>query len=61
MRNLDSSEWLEDPRLIETKAVMLNSLRVSEFSLNIKLMPPKPAEGVDEQKISPSNNKDKKA
>lgn len=61
MRNLDSSEWLEDPSLIETKAVMLNSLRVSEFSLNIKLMPPKPAEGVDEQKTSPSNNKDKKA
>ena len=61
MRNLDSSEWLEDPRLIETKAVMLNSLRVSEFSLSIRLSPPKPAEGVDEQKTSPSNNKDKKA
>ena len=61
MRNLDSSEWLDDPRLIETKAVMLNSLRVSEFSMNIKLSPPKPVEGVDEKKTSPSNNKDKKA
>jgi len=61
MRNLDSSEWLDEPRLIETKAVVLNSLRVSEFSMNIKLSPPKPAEGVDEKKASPSNNKDKKA
>lgn len=61
MRNLDSSEWLDEPRLIETKAVVLNSLRVSEFSMSIKLSPPKPAEGVDEKKASPSNNKDKKA
>lgn len=61
MRNLDSSDWLEDPRLIETKAVMLNSLRVSEFSMSIKLSQPKPVEGVDNPKVSPSKNKDKKA
>lgn len=61
MRNLDSSDWLEDPRLIETKAVMLNSLRVSEFSMSIKLSQPKPVEGVDNSKVSPSKNKDKKA
>ena len=48
MRNLDySSEWLDEPRLIETKAVVLNSLRVSEFSMNIKLSPPKAPEGKD--------------
>lgn len=61
MRNLDSSEWLEDPRLIETKAVILNNLRVSEFSLSIKLSLPKSAEGDDKTKSTPSNNKDKQA
>lgn len=61
MRNLDSSEWLEQPRLIETKAVILNNLRVSEFSMNIRLSPPKPDEGADKKNIPPSNDKDKKA
>ena len=61
MRNLDSSEWLEEPRLIETKAVVVNSLRVSEFSMNIKLSPPKPVEGTDEKSTQPSHDKDKKA
>lgn len=61
MRNLDSSEWLEMPRLIETKAVVLNSLRVSEFSMSIKLTPPKPAEGADKKNTPPSDHKDKKA
>ncbi len=60
MRNLDSSEWLEAPRLIETKAVVLNSLRVSEFSMNIRLSPPKPADSAEKNNALPSNNKDKK-
>jgi type IV pilus assembly protein PilN len=37
MRNLDSSPWLANAELVETKAVQLNSLRVNEFSLNIQL------------------------
>jgi type IV pilus assembly protein PilN len=37
MRNLDSSPWLSNAELVETKAVQLNSLRVNEFSLNIQL------------------------
>lgn len=61
MRNLDASEWLEEPRLIETKAVIVNSLRVSEFSMNIKLSPSKPAEGADKKNVPSSNDKDKKA
>ncbi|MDP2961192.1 MAG: PilN domain-containing protein [Sulfurimicrobium sp.] len=61
MRNLDSSEWLEDPRLIETKAVLLNNLRVSEFAMNIKLSSPKAVEGAEEKNVQPSSNKDKKA
>ena len=44
MRNLDSSDWLDDSVLVETKAVMLNNLRVSEFSLVVQLTSPKPAE-----------------
>ena len=70
MRNLEDSPWLEAPALIETKAVMLNNLRVSEFSLDVKLTPPKAPEGNDnkagsnpaDKKASPStNSKDKKA
>jgi type IV pilus assembly protein PilN len=37
MRNLDGSPWLSNAELVETKAVMLNNLRVNEFSLNIQL------------------------
>ena len=37
MRNLDASPWLVNAELVETKAAMLNSLRVNEFSLNIQL------------------------
>lgn len=44
MRNLDSSPWLSNAELVETKAVQLNNLRVNEFSLNIQL---KRAQGAD--------------
>jgi type IV pilus assembly protein PilN len=37
MRNLESSPWLSNPELVETKAVQLNNLRINEFSLNIKI------------------------
>ena len=37
MRNLDSSPWLSNAELVETKAVQLSNLRVNEFSLNIQL------------------------
>jgi type IV pilus assembly protein PilN len=37
MRNLDSSPWLTNAELVETKAVMLNNLRVNEFSLNVQV------------------------
>ena len=36
MRNFDSSPWLTNAELVETKAVQLNNLRVNEFSLNIQ-------------------------
>lgn len=37
MRNLESSPWLEKPELVEAKAVLLNGLRVSEFTMNVAL------------------------
>jgi len=37
MRNLDSSPWLANAELVETKAVMLNNLRLNEFSLNVQV------------------------
>jgi len=71
MRNLEASPWLETPELIETKAIILNSLRVSEFILNVKLSPSPEVSGdadnkaakktVDEKKMPPTNSKDKKA
>ena len=45
MRNLESSPWLESPNLIETKAATVNNLRVSEFSVNIKLTRLKQTDG----------------
>lgn len=45
MRNLEASPWLEKPRLIETKAVVLNGRRINEFGMNFVLTRVKPDEG----------------
>jgi len=37
MRNIEGSPWLENPRLIETKAVVLEGRRVNEFGLDFTL------------------------
>ncbi|PKO92896.1 MAG: fimbrial protein [Betaproteobacteria bacterium HGW-Betaproteobacteria-10] len=37
MRNIDASEWLESPQLIEVKAGILNGRRINEFSMNFVL------------------------
>lgn len=34
MRNIESSEWLDEPKLIEVKVTELNKTRVNEFSLD---------------------------
>lgn len=52
MRNLETSPWLRSPNLIEVKAATVNSLRVSEFSLNVKLV--RPEHGADKDKGSTS-------
>ncbi len=37
MRNLDASPWLESPLLIEIKAATIDSKRLNEFDLNVRL------------------------
>jgi type IV pilus assembly protein PilN len=37
MRNIESSGWLEAPKLNEIKATMVNAKRVSEFNLDLSL------------------------
>jgi len=39
MRNIESSPWLTDPRLVEIKASRVASKRLAEFNMNLKLKP----------------------
>jgi len=41
MRNFEASPWLEDPKLVEIKAVKVNNTNLNEFSLNVKITRPK--------------------
>ncbi|MDD3482772.1 PilN domain-containing protein [Azovibrio restrictus] len=38
MRNVEASEWMEAPRLIEIKAVMVAGRRLNEFSMDFRLV-----------------------
>ncbi|MEW6687900.1 MAG: PilN domain-containing protein [Pseudomonadota bacterium] len=40
MRNIESSPWLANPKLIEIKAVTLGKMRISEFNMNLVLKRP---------------------
>jgi len=40
MRNLEASPWLENPQLVEIKAVTVNNVRANEFSLLVDIAPP---------------------
>lgn len=37
MRNLEASDWLENPQLIEVKAVVVNGRRTNEFSMTVTI------------------------
>jgi hypothetical protein len=41
MRNLEASQHLENPSLIEIKAVSLGSTRLNEFTMTIAITRPK--------------------
>ena len=42
MRNFDASPWLEEPKLVEIKAVRVGNANLNEFNVNVKLTRPKP-------------------
>lgn len=44
MRNLEASPWLEQPQLVESKAVVVNGRRVYEFGMNFVVTRVKPDE-----------------
>lgn len=44
MRNLEASSWLENPQLIEVKAVILNGRRSNEFAMNFMLTRTQPTQ-----------------
>lgn len=50
MRNIESSPWLADPKLIEIKATTLGKMRISEFNLNLSLKRPAALEAKDAAK-----------
>ena len=50
MRNIESSPWLEKPKLVEIKATTVDKKRVSEFNLNLSLKRLQPVEEVEGKK-----------
>ncbi|HEX4873196.1 MAG TPA: PilN domain-containing protein [Nevskiaceae bacterium] len=51
MKNLDASDWFNDPKLVVIKTTERNRLRQSEFTLTVKRLnrPGQVSEGVDEE------------
>jgi type IV pilus assembly protein PilN len=49
MRNFEASPWLEDPRLVEIKAVKVGNANLNEFNVNVKLTRAK-----DDEKAAPA-------
>ena len=47
MRNIESSQWLEQPQLVEIKSGTADKRRVSEFNMNLSLKRPKADAGKD--------------
>lgn len=47
MRNIESSPWLSNPKLVEIKATMLGKMRISEFNLRLALKRPAAAVSKD--------------
>ena len=41
MRNFEASPWLENPKLVEIKAVKVDNATINEFNLNVKVTRPK--------------------
>jgi len=50
MRNFEASPWLEQPKLIEIKAVKLNNANLNEFNLDVKVTRQKEETAPDQKK-----------
>lgn len=50
MRNLEGSPWMEQPELIEVKAVMAGKRRLNEFALNVAVTRSKPEDSGKDKK-----------
>jgi type IV pilus assembly protein PilN len=62
MRNIEASPYLENPNLIEIKAVVVNSQRANEFSLDFGIKRAKADDGKVAPKASdPAKSAEKKA
>lgn len=63
MRNVEASPYLENPNLIEIKAVIVNGQRANEFSMDFSLKRPKADDGGKSapRKAGPAKPAEKKA
>jgi type IV pilus assembly protein PilN len=41
VRNLSTSNWMEQPNLVEIKSILVNNLKQNAFSINVKIKAPK--------------------
>ena len=54
MRNIDSSPWLTNPKLIEVRATTVGKMRISEFSMQLGLKRPTVGGAKDGAKDAPA-------
>jgi type IV pilus assembly protein PilN len=61
MRNIEASPHLENPNLVEIKAVTVNNVRANEFNLDFGMKRPKADDGKGPKKADPAKPGEKKA
>lgn len=54
MRNIESSPWLANPKLIEIKASKVNNKRLSEFNMNLQLKRAQPKDSPKDAAKAPA-------
>ncbi len=61
MRNIEASPYLENPNLIEIKAVSVGTVRANEFNLDFIIKRAKPDDNKGPKKAAPAKPAEKKA
>lgn len=54
MRNIESSPWLANPKLVEISAVTLGKMRISQFSMNLSMKRPTAPAAKEAPKAAPA-------